>query len=132
MCKHVCLSKYIGKTIFVNFLSIYGILFEPKRTTFKSQFSAFQASAADRSGRPILKSADRMGRPTCTDVHALTGRRPVDPCGRPDQRALLSVFLGRPDRSTGGSNGRIFDRWRSTGRSTGRSDRPQRLYFSGL
>ena len=29
-------------------------------------------------------------------------------------------------------NGRISDRWRSTGRSTGSSDRPQRLVFLAL
>ena len=51
------------------------------------------------------------------------------PGGRPLQRVLLSGFLGRPGGRPVLPNGHIFDRWRSTGRSTGSSDRLQRLVF---
>ena len=134
MCKHVCLSKYIGKTIFVVFSVFYGILFQSKRPSFKSQFS-------------ILASA---GRPTCTDVHASSGRRAGRPTRSTVQRELCSLESpGRPSRSTGrelcslfqatvpvdrGSNGQISDRWRSTGpvdrQQSGLLIGPQRLVFS--
>ena len=71
----------------------------------------------DQAGRP----EPRAGRPGgSTDVHRtvhvwqFSGR--VDRAGRPELRAVLSVLLGRPGGSTGGSNGRIFDRYGSTGR----------------
>ena len=71
-------------------------------------------------GRPV--------RSTGPESSALWKVRPTVPVDRQRVHSLLQL-LGRPGRSTGGSNGRIFDRWRSTGRSTGSSDRLQRLVF---
>ena len=103
------------------------------------------------TGRSTVLEVGRSNR--STDVHgrarlcALEGRstNPVDrqrvsalwktPVDRAvdRQRELLSVpeaqSTGSVDRSP---NGRISDRWRSTGRSTGSSDRPQRLVFLAL
>jgi len=110
----------------------------------------FQASAVDRSGRPSLKSVDRISRPTCTDVHAFVHWRTVDRVGRPLQRALLSGNIGRPVRSTDReftlcSSGSVDRDGRPEAptvgfltvggrpaRSTGSSDRPQRSDFSDL
>jgi len=150
LCKHVSLSKYIGKTIFVEFLCIYGILYEPKRLSFKSQKNSFQASASRLTSRLILKSVNRIGRPTCTDVHAFVHWRD----GRPTrstapesfcslefsvdpsvdrQRVLLSAPVARSTvRSTLAPTVRFMTVGGRPTRSTGRPDRPQRLYFSGL
>ena len=109
-----------------------GFYLNKKEQLSNPSFSVFQASAVDLSGRPSLKSADRMGRLTCTDVHALTWQMAERPTQltRTESSALCS--FGSTGRLTGGSNGRIFDRWRSTGRSTDRSDRPQRLVSGSL
>ena len=153
MCKHVCLSKYIGKTIFVDFSIFYRILFQSKRPSFKSQFfcSRLQPSRlVDLSSRLGLKSVDRLGRPTCTDVHALTwqvagrptrstvqrallsGKAPVDrPVDRTESSALC-IWPRSTDRLTDGTTVWNMTVGRSTGRSTDRPDRPQRLLFQTL
>ena len=91
------------------------------------------------SGRPTGRPSSEVGRPTCTDVHACSGRRDGRPTRSTVQRALLSgkAPVDRPvDRTESSAlcilatvdrpvdrcpNGRKNDRWRSTGRST---DRP--------
>ena len=118
--KHVCLSKYIGKTIFVDFSIFYGILFQPKRPSFKPLKDFCLASAGRPDGRP----QPEVGRPSrSTDVHrrarpCLAGG-PVDRPGRPS-RELCS--LERP-RSTGRSTGRRDLLSVSWPRSTDRVDR---------
>ena len=85
---------------------------------------------ADRPSRSTGGStAPKAGRPTCTRL--CTSGSTV---GRSTERSTgyesnaLCIF-GSTVRSTGSSNGRIFDRWRSTGRSTGRSDRTPTVIF---
>ena len=132
MCKHVCLSKYNIKTIFVDFLCFYGILLQPKRLSFNPLTFLTQSWLTGQvgrlHGRPhqglVDLAVDRRAQ-SCARLAAQWAGRPD---GRPDQRALLSVS----GRSTERSNGRKFDRWRSTGRSTDRPDRPQRLVFLSL
>ena len=85
----------------------------------------FLASASRLYSRLYLKSVESTD---VHNVHALTWQM----AGRPTQSTGSESSALCSFRSPGGSNGRIFDRWRLTGRSTGRSDRPQRLYFFGL
>jgi len=89
-----------------------------------------QVGRPDRSTAPW--SVDRPSRPTCTALCTLSAQWPVDRDGRPLERAVLSGFIGRPGRSTGGSNGRILTVGGRPARSTGSTDRSQRLVFSGL
>jgi len=82
------------------------------------------------SGKQTWQSpVDRPSRPTWTAVHVCTSAdRPVDrdqcQCslfvsvdriGRPSESSTLRQSCGRPSRSTDLPNGRIYDRWRSTG-----------------
>ena len=82
-----------------------------------------------------MKSVDRVGRPTCTDLFTFGRHGTVDRQGRPGLRAELSVCLGRPGGRPVAANGQNL----TVGRSTGPVDRQcisdffscQRLYFSG-
>ena len=72
-----------------------------------------------------LQPVDRTGRPTCTDVHASSGRRASRPTRSTVQRALLSgkapggraadrterLALCILARSTVGTNSLKYDRW---------------------
>ena len=70
--------------------------------------------AVDRRAQPCARLADtRAGRSTGPESLALCIWA-VDRGGRSDQRACSLYLGGRPDFP----NGHIFDRWRSTGRST--------------
>ena len=64
-------------------------------------------SAGRPDGRPLQKSVDRSGRPTCINVHDNLGWRAVD---RPENSALCFQFpVDRPvDRR---HNGHKYDRW---------------------
>jgi len=64
--------------------------------------------------RPVDPSVDRRAQGCARLAAQWAGR----PSGRPDLRAELSVYLGRPSGRPVCSNGRIFDRWQSTDRST--------------
>ena len=74
--------------------------------------------SADRTGRPHQRPVDPWGRPTCTSLCTFGSHRDGRPDGRPDQRALLSVYFGRPGGRPSWPNGHISDRWRSAGRPT--------------
>ena len=134
---------YIIKLFFVEFLSIYGIfLLSQKDQSLNPKFSGSGSSDFSEltvAGRPGRSTGRAQ---TCTPV--CTGERSTVPVDRFRESALwkfrstasvdrqrsnsLLQVRGRPGRSTGGSNGRILDRWRSTGST----DRAQRSDFSGL
>ena len=139
MCKHVCLSKYNIKTIFVDFSVFYGILFLPKDQVLNPCFfvSGFSGRpTGPPTGPPSLKSVDRRS----TDVHRrarldLAGGRSTETVDRPESSALWKGPgrpSGRPDRETyslyPGSvdrpvdrrhNGLKYDRW-SVGKAVNR------------
>ena len=73
--------------------------------------------STDRSTGTQSRSTESVDRRTqaCTRWPGTWAGRPG---GRPDQRALLSVSGGRLGGRPGWPNGHIYDRWRSTGRST--------------
>ena len=89
-------------------------------------------------GRPLQKSVDWSGRPTCTNVHGSLGwwaGRPsrelcsleMAPVDRPVDRqraAALCIQSRSIRRSTGGTTVRNLTVGRSTGRSTGRTKLP--------
>ena len=105
---HVYISMQNDKTIFVDFLEVFMEFLE----YFKTCFSDPKCSLPGSGGRP-----DRS-----TDVHNLVhvgqAQGTVDRVGRP-ARELCSLFLGgRSGGRPGSSNCHIYDRWRSTGRST--------------
>ena len=138
-----CASMFLShKTIFVEFLSIYGIFIKPKRPIFKPKISGSGSSdfseltVAGRPGRSTGRAqrarlcALEDGRPdrsTASESFALGNYRSTGPVDR--QRVLLSPPVAR---STGSVDRRLqrsdFDRCRSTGSS----DRAQRSDFSGL
>ena len=129
LCKHVCLSKYIGKTIFVDFSVFYGILFKPKRPTFKSQVFLYWLQPVDRDGRTQLE----VGRPSwSTDVHSvhariwqvagrptrstvqkalLSGKAPVDRAVDRTQSTALCILASVDRPVDRWHNGLKYDRW---------------------
>ena len=128
MCKHVCLSKYIGKTIFVDFYIFYGILFQSKRPSFKSLKFSVWLQPVDRPVDRSLKSVDRVGRPTCTDVHAFVHWR----AGRPRRSTARELVLSGKPRSTERSTDvhrRARQFWQEAGRPT--RSTVQRALLSG-
>ena len=125
---------YSPRTLFCIYLSKN---FYWKNIDFKKIFKIRLLTLSGRPhGRPLAEQNCSVGRPggrlTCTNVHVCTL---VDRPGRPEARAVLSVFSGRPTRSTDKEyhslfwlqvdrpvdrfpNGRKSDHWRSTARST--------------
>ena len=85
---------------------------------FLTQFSVpgFNQSTSLLTKSTWLKSVDRVGRPTCTDLCTFGRHWTVDRQGRPGLRAELSVCLGRPGRSTVSCQRAKFDRWPLDGR----------------
>ena len=104
------------------------------------------ASAGRPTGRPGLKSVDRVGRPTCTDVHVSSGWRAGRPTRSTVQRVLLSgkapvdravdrqrALLSVPgSRSTGRSTAGSTVRNLTVGRSTDWPSWLQQLVFLAL
>ena len=122
LCKHVCLSKYIGKTIFVDFSIFYGILFKLKGPTFKSQNCCFSGFSGRPDGRPSSEVGRPSSRPNARTCTPRPGRWSVDRTGRPS-RELCSLEMPWPtDRSTGqracslylASVDRPVDRWHNS------------------
>ena len=113
----------------------------------KFLFQALYKSTYHLYSRLIQESADRTGRPTCTNVHAYLYWRTADRAGRPLQRAVLSgkfgrppgstvrelnsqlQWVGRPRRSTVAPTVRNPTVGGRPRRSTGSTDRSQRLVF---
>ena len=94
-------------------------------------------SVSGFSGRPERSTGAEVGRqdgrPTCTDVHALTWQLAGQPIRSTGTESSALCLFRSAGRSTGGSNGRIFDRWRSTGRSTDSSVRtPTASFFQPI
>ena len=81
--------------------------------TFLTQFSVlgFTSRLSQLTKSTRMKSVDRDGRPTCTDLCTFGDTGTVDRPGRPGLRAELSVCLGRPGRSTGSCQRAEIDRW---------------------
>ena len=122
------------KLFLQNFRVFMGFLLKPKRPFFNP---SFVPGFSQVDYQPCKSTCTEVGRPArSTDVHrrarlcalvdgrpcrstapessALRKVRPTVPVDRQRVHSLLQL-LGRPGRSTGGSNGRILDRWRSTG-----------------
>ena len=118
----VYISMQNIKTIFRDFYMFYKI--------FRNMFNCFSDPVSDPEQWLTGQVGRPHGRPNQGPVDPAVDRR-AQPCarlaaqwagwpsGRPDLRAELSVYLGRPDGRSVYSNGRIFDRWRSAGRLTG-------------
>ena len=88
---------------FCRFLSILWDFIWAKKTNFlipENYFRLRISRLVTFNSRLIQESADRTGRPTCTNVHAFVYWRTADRAGRPLQRAELSGKFGRPHGST--------------------------------
>jgi len=89
---------------------------------FLTQFSVpgFTSRLSQLTKSTRMKSVDRAGRPTCTDLCTFGDTGTVDRPGRPTESSLLSVCLGRPGGRPVAVNGQNMTVGRSTVRSTGR------------
>ena len=102
-----CASMFVYQSILVKlFLWIFyvfmGFYLSQIDKLFKSQKTVFRLQLVDLLpySRLTLKSVDRIGRPTCTDVHAFVHWRDGRPTRSTARELLLSGNPGRPYRST--------------------------------